>query len=77
MSARIDKPGKESPETEGTFNTATTIRAEYVAWKRCQQPMRIRGFVHRCLNRAVLRWGDVPVLGRVLWWVSGQWQRFM
>lgn len=39
--------------------------------------MRLRGWVHRKLNAAVDRWGDVPLLGRVLWFAFENWQRIM
>jgi len=39
--------------------------------------MKCRGWVHVRLNRLVNRYGDVPILGSVLWWTFTQWQRLM
>lgn len=38
---------------------------------------RVRHWVHRLLNGAVNRFGDMPIVGRVTWWLFGQWQRLM
>lgn len=36
-----------------------------------------RACIHRFLNECVLALGDVPIIGDLLWWAWGQWQRLM
>jgi hypothetical protein len=36
-----------------------------------------RHWGHWILNELVLRCGDWPIVGRIVWWAFGNWQHFM
>lgn len=33
-----------------------------------QKPVVKLGVIYRFLSKAALRWGDIPIIGRLLWW---------
>jgi hypothetical protein len=50
------------------FSGAISMRVKDYDWK---------GKIHYHLNTLVLRYGHWPIVGRVVWWAFGNWQRFM
>lgn len=38
---------------------------------------KMRRWIHRRLNCLVTTFGDWPIIGRLVWWIFGQWQRLM
>ena len=43
---------------------------------RYQRCPGVWGRIHFWLNSAQLQWGDEPLIGPVIWWMFGEWQRF-
>lgn len=39
-------------------------------------PIRMWLWIHRRLEDIVRGFGDVPVAGKMVWWMLGEWQRF-